>query len=204
VKHSGSDAVVVSRETRARLDSFGELLLRWNRTINLISRKDETVLWDRHIQDALQLLPLMPVGVSVAVDLGSGAGFPGLVLAIASGCHFHLIESDQRKAAFLREASRLVDAPTTVHAARIEAVHLAPVGLVTARALAPLVDLIGLAMPFLASGGVLLAPKGSNVEAELTAAREQWHMRVERASSTTNAAASILQITEVSRVGSPI
>ena len=204
MKQSGSDAVVVSRETRARLDSFGELLLRWNRTINLISRKDEAVLWDRHIQDALQLLPLMPVGVSVAIDLGSGAGFPGLVLAIASGCHFHLIESDQRKAAFLREASRLVDAPTTVHAARIETVHLPPVGLVTARALAPLVDLIGLAMPFLAPEGVLLAPKGSNVEAELTAAREQWHMRVERASSTTNAAASILQITEVSRVGSPI
>jgi len=204
VKHAGSDAVVVSRETRTRLESFGELLLRWNRTINLISRKDEAVLWDRHIQDALQLLPFMPAGLTDAVDLGSGAGFPGLVLAIASGCHFHLIESDQRKAAFLREASRLVDAPTTVHAARIETVDLPPVGLVTARALAPLVDLIGLAMPFLAPGGVLLAPKGSNVAAELTAAQERWHMRVERASSTTNAAATILQITEVSRVGSPI
>ncbi len=191
----------VSRETMERLTCYTELLLRWNKTINLISRKDEDQVWSRHIADALQLAPMMPAGVSVAVDLGSGAGFPGLILAIASGCHFHLIESDQRKAAFLREASRLTNAPTTIHAARIEAVRLPAVRLVTARALAPLIDLIGFAMPFLATEGTLIAPKGLNVDAELTAASAQWHMQVERASSTTNAAASILKITEVSRVG---
>lgn len=203
MKQPGDGADVVSRETTDRLRQFTDLLLRWNRTINLISRKDESSVWERHVLDALQLVPLMPPGVTRAVDLGSGAGFPGLVLAIASEAHFHLIESDQRKSAFLREAARLTGASATVHAARIETVHLPPVALVTARALAPLVDLIGLAQPFLAENGMLLAPKGSNVEAELTAARPQWHMRVERAPSTTNPAATILQITEVRRVGNP-
>ena len=201
MKQSNTTSFEVSRETTERLNAFADLLLRWNKTINLISRKDEEHVWSRHIADALQLIPMMPSDVSTAIDLGSGAGFPGLILAIATGCHFHLIESDQRKATFLREASRITNAATTIHAARIDAVKLDPVQLVTARALAPLSDLIGLAVPFLAAEGVLLAPKGLNADAELTAASAQWHMRVERASSTTNVAATILKITEVSRVG---
>lgn len=201
MKHPLPAHLDVSRETHARLTEYANLLLRWNRTINLISRKDEANLWDRHIADALQLIPYLPEDLTDAVDLGSGAGFPGLVLAIATNVHFHLIESDQRKASFLREAARLVSAPATIHNARIEGVHLPRVRLVTARALAPLPALIALAEPFLASDGVLLAPKGGNADIELTAAREQWHMRVERAPSTTQDSASILQISEVSRVG---
>lgn len=184
-----------------RLTLYADTLLRWNKTINLISKRDESDLWNRHIDDALQLLPLLPANLDVAVDLGSGAGFPGLILAIATGVHFHLIESDQRKSAFLREAARITGAPATVHTARIQTVQLPKVRLVTARALAPLPELLALAAPFLADNGMLLAPKGAQADAELTAAQEQWHMRVQRAPSTTNAAATILQITEVRRVG---
>src|SRR5262245_29718490 len=97
----------VSRETQESLHQFAALLLRWNRTVNLISRSDEQHLWNRHIDDSLQLLPLMAPLPSRAIDLGSGAGFPGLVLALASGVRFDLLEADQRKCAFLREAARV-------------------------------------------------------------------------------------------------
>ena len=124
-----------------------------------------------------------------------------MVLAIATGTIFHLVESDHRKAAFLREAARACQAPVTVHATRIESTILPATNCVTARALAPLVDLIGLAHRFLTPTGVLIAPKGRNVEAELTSAAEQWHMQVTRTTSLTDPAATILHITEVSRVG---
>nr|WP_283949520.1 16S rRNA (guanine(527)-N(7))-methyltransferase RsmG [Limobrevibacterium gyesilva] len=177
------------------------MLLRWNRTINLISRKDEGVVWDRHIADALALLPLLPPDFSHAIDLGSGGGLPGLVLAIASGRPFHLVESDQRKAAFLREAVRAADAPATVHASRIEMVRLPPAPVVTARALAPLATLLDLAAPLLAPGGFCLFPKGRSASDELTQAAAQWHMHVDRMASPTDPAASILRISEISRVG---
>ena len=201
MKHSATPLDSVSRETLERLQIYVDLLLRWNPTINLISRKDEAVVWERHIADALQLIPLLPQSCDIAVDLGSGGGLPGLVLAIATGAHFHLIEADHRKATFLREASRVTGAPTTIHATRSEAVRLPPVKLVTARALAPLTALIGMAQPFLAPDGMLIAPKGANAAAELTDARTQWHMAVARTTSITNPAATILQITEVSRAG---
>jgi 16S rRNA (guanine527-N7)-methyltransferase len=191
----------VSRETRARLEIYAELLLRWNRTINLVSRRDEAVFWERHIIDALQLRAMMPEGIDQAIDIGSGGGLPGLVLAIATGCRFDLVEADQRKCAFLREAARACDAPVTVHAARIEAVQIPPARLVTARALAPLTSLLPLAARLLTDNGMLIAPKGRNAEAELTAASAEWHMRVARTRSVTDPAAIILQITEVTRVG---
>lgn len=191
----------VSRETQERLETYASLLRKWNQTINLISRRDIDDLWHRHIEDSLQLVPLMPVGIPFAVDLGSGGGLPGLVLAIATDCHFHLVESDRRKSAFLREAARACAAPITVHAERANAVTLPRARLVTARALAPLIDLIGLAAPFLAPEGMLLAPKGRSVEAELTQAAERWHMRVTRTKSVTDASAEILQITEVTHAG---
>src|SRR5215469_15305680 len=121
----------VSRET---LERFAELLLQWNRRLNLISHHDESVLWERHIEDSLQLAKLMAPLPDRAIDIGSGAGFPGLILAIATGVPFDLIEADQRKAAFLSEAARRLNVPVRVHAARAEAVHLRPAPLVTARA----------------------------------------------------------------------
>lgn len=190
----------VSRETLGALERFATLLLTWNRTVNLISASDEPVLWERHIADSLQLIPLMQPLPERAIDLGSGAGFPGLVLALATGVLFDLIEADQRKAAFLREAARLTGAPVRVHASRIEAAVLAPAPLVTARALAPLPRLVHLAAPLLSPGGACLFLKGTAVDAELTQSIAQWHMRVERIPSRTAPDACILRISELCRV----
>ena len=191
---------IASREADVDFAPFVTLLRRWNRTLNLISPADEARIEVRHLADSLQLVPLIPSPVDRAIDLGSGAGFPGLVLAAATRVRFDLIESDQRKAAFLREAARILGVPVQVHAQRIEAVHIPPAPLVTARALAPLPRLLALAAPLLAPGGVALFLKGGAVESELTAANREWHMRVERFPSRTSATGVILRITELARV----
>ncbi len=190
----------VSRETQARLDTFAALLLRWNRTVNLIARRDEPELRSRHIADTLQLVPLIPPGTSHGIDLGTGGGFPGLVLAIATEIPFDLIESDHRKAAFLQEAGRATRAPIRVHAARAEAAGVEPAPLITSRALAPLPRLLALAAPLLAPDGICLFHKGAAVESELTAAAAGWHMRVERVPSQTAQDACILRISDIARV----
>jgi 16S rRNA (guanine527-N7)-methyltransferase len=192
--------VDVSRETAFRLALFGTLLLRWNARINLVSRADIEHVWRRHIEDSLQLVTLIPPGTASAIDLGSGAGFPGLILAIATDIPFTLIEADQRKAAFLREAARLTQAPATVLARRIEGLSAAAAPLVTARALAPLTNLLGLAAPLLAEGGVCLFPKGETAEIEIEAAAAAWTMRIERHISRTDRNGVILRISEVARV----
>jgi 16S rRNA (guanine527-N7)-methyltransferase len=199
VKH-GSAPNDVSRETRESLERFTSLLVRWNRTVNLVSRRDEPLLWNRHIADALQLVPLMQPLPARAIDLGSGAGFPGLILALATRVPFDLIETDQRKAAFLREAARVTAAPVRIHAARIESARLAPAPLVTARAVAPLSKLLALAAPLLAPGGQCLFLKGARVASELTDAATQWHMHAERIPSRTAPDACILRISDPSRV----
>ena len=198
MEHS-SELNDVPRET---LDRFAALLLRWNRTVNLISAKDESLLWDRHIGDSLQLATLMVPRPDRAIDLGSGAGFPGLILALATGVPFDLIEADKRKAAFLLEAARITEAPVQVHAARIEAVQIPPAPLITARALAPLPKLLSLAAPLLSPGGPCLFLKGANAKAELTHAATQWHMQVRSVPSRTIPDACILRISHLSRVTS--
>jgi 16S rRNA (guanine527-N7)-methyltransferase len=200
VKHRPASDLIVSHETKDRIDAYIVLLLRWNRTINLIARGDEPVIWERHIADALALLPLLPPDFPRAIDLGSGAGLPGLVLAIATGRPFDLVEADQRKAAFLREAARATYAPATVHAARIETVAIPPAPLITARAVAPLPTLLPWAARLLAPGGVCVFPRGRSAADELTAVAAQWHMHVERFVSPTDPQATILRISEISRV----
>jgi len=190
----------VSRETRERLDAFAALLLRWNTRINLVSRADTGIIWERHIQDSLQLCPLVPTGLDRAIDLGSGAGFPGLILCIATGIPFDLIESDQRKAAFLREAARVTAAPAQVHACRIEAAKVFPARLVTARALAPLARLLGLAENLLAEDGICLFPKSEKAGQEITEALAKWTMKVEPHISDIDGSSVILRISEVKRV----
>jgi 16S rRNA (guanine527-N7)-methyltransferase len=192
----------VSCETHERLKLFAALLENWTGTLNLISKKDRDAIWGRHINDSLQLVPLIPPDVATAIDLGSGGGFPGLVLAIATGIRFDLIESDQRKAAFLREAIRVTAAPARVHAARIEAAKLPPTRLITARALAPLPELLALAAPHLAAEGQCLFLKGGSGDAELTEARKRWHMKAERFPSQTAPGSAILRISELSRAAS--
>ena len=112
--------------TTSRLRLFADLLLRWNTTLNLIAAKDAASVWDRHIANSLQLVTLIPLGTERAIDLGTGGGFPGLVLAIATGIEFELIESDRRKASFLRTAILETAASATVHNCRIEHAPLPP------------------------------------------------------------------------------
>jgi 16S rRNA (guanine527-N7)-methyltransferase len=203
VKHVPAEIQGVSRETRERLSAYVALLLRWQRTINLISPRDTDQVWTRHIADSLQLVPLIPSDTDRAIDLGSGAGLPGIVLAIVTGIPFDLVEADHRKAAFLREAARLAGIEATVHATRIETAAIAPAPLVTARALAPLVTLLRWAEPLLAPGGVCLFPKGRGAEDELTAAATQWQMHVHRTPSRTDPSAAILRISEIGPAHSP-
>lgn len=186
----------VSRETRARLDAYVMLLQKWTSSINLVSSGDRGALWTRHIQDSIRLVPLCPVGVDRAIDLGSGGGLPGLVLAIVTGIPFELVEADRRKAAFLHEAARLTCAPVTVRCQRIEAGGLARTGLITARALAPLPQLLGYAHPLLQPNGVCLFPKGADAEQEV-AACTKWSMHVERFPTTANSGSVVLRITQL-------
>jgi len=191
----------VSRETAARLDGYAALLSRWNTRINLVSFRNPAELRRRHVEDCLQLLPLLPPGDGAAADLGSGAGLPGLVLALAEpGREWHLVEADQRKAAFLRAAAAEAGAGNVrVHAERIESVALPPLALLTARALAPLPDLLAHAERLLRPDGAALFPKGRRAADELTAAEAAWSMRVERFASGTDPDATILRLTGIRR-----
>ena len=172
--------VPVSREIAARLDRLVELLLDWQQRINLVAPSTVPAVWTRHIADSLQLLELAP-DARVWTDLGSGAGFPGLVLACAladrPGATVHLVESIGKKAGYLREAARIIDVPAEVHHVRIEdfAKKSAPhCDVVTARALAPLNEILALAYPWAKTGAQGLFPKGQDVGSELTEASKYW------------------------------
>jgi len=180
------------------LRAYADLLLRWNASVNLIGRGEARHLWTRHIADSLQLGRLSELPPR-AIDLGSGAGFPGLVLAIAYGIHVDLIEQDQRKAAFLREAVRVTGAPAAVHAIDIAHAVLAPAPLVTARALAPLAKLLEFAERLLTPDGACLFLKGRGVEQEIAEARQSWRMQVQRYPSESDPAGVIMRITGLSR-----
>jgi len=181
-------------ETVARLTAYVALLAKWTLSINLVAAADRAHLWPRHVLDSLRLLPLIPPDATRGIDLGSGAGLPGLVLAIAAGIPFDLIESDRRKAAFLMEAQRATGAPVQVHCLRIEAAALPPAPLVTARALAPLAALLGLAAPLLAPGGLALFPKGARAADELAQARQDWTMDVRQVDDPAHPGSCILAI----------
>ena len=189
---------VVSRETEGNLDIVLGLLKRWNQHINLVSQNDVGYLESRHLADSLALLAFIPQGVRRAIDLGSGAGFPGLILAMASGIHFDLIEADQRKAAFLAEAARATRAPVRVVNSRIEDADCNPTQLITSRALAPLNQLLAYAVPLLTSDGICLFPKGRNVQGEIDLAAQTWRMTIVRQSSLSSDG-TILQISQISR-----
>ena len=191
----------VSRETLVRLESFCALLLKWNSRINLISRTDEAHIWQRHVQDSLALIPLLPPNPSHAIDIGTGGGFPGLVLAIATGLHFHLVESDHRKSAFLREAARATATTVILHPCRIEDAKIPAAPVITARALAPLPRLLAWSVPHLTADGVCLFPKGRTVDHELALAQTDWQMRVERFPSPIDPSSTILRLSEIARVG---
>jgi 16S rRNA (guanine527-N7)-methyltransferase len=183
------------------LSAFADLLHKWNATINLVSAADLPLLWPRHIEDSLQLGTIAGPLPPRAIDLGSGAGFPGLILSIAFGIEVDLIEQDQRKAAFLREAVMVTGANARVHAMKIERATLPPAPLVVSRALAPLPVLLRLAKPLLNEDGFCLFPKTRAVEPEITKAERHWSMRIDRIPSLTDANGVILRIGELHPVG---
>ncbi|QEO17159.1 16S rRNA (guanine(527)-N(7))-methyltransferase RsmG [Acetobacter vaccinii] len=189
----------VSRETQERLEVFAALLQKWNSRINLVSPKDMDRLWDRHILDSLQLVPLLQ-GHGRFIDMGSGGGFPGVVVGIATGIPGVLIEADQRKATFLREAARATQADLTVVCSRLEQAEVAPAPVVTARALAPLGKLLDWAFPLLAPGGVCLFLKGQQAGQEIREAEQAWRMDVQSFASQTSSDGVILKVSHFNRV----
>ena len=205
-------AAGVSRETLARLEGYAALLFKWTRTINLVSRNSLADLWRRHMLDSAQLMPLMPAVPPdrrrVILDLGSGAGFPGMVLSILGAGDVHLVESDQRKVQFLREVARETGSDAHIHGVRIESLPWFPVDAVTARGFAPLDRLLDGGAPFLDASqapngrppprGLFL--KGRRVEEELTQARNRWKMDVQKVPSRADPSGRILVIEVRGRV----
>ncbi|MGH7038244.1 MAG: 16S rRNA (guanine(527)-N(7))-methyltransferase RsmG [Stellaceae bacterium] len=193
--------LAISAETLARLSAYVDLLLRWAERINLVGRVTLADPWRRHILDSAQLLPFVPAGAKSLVDLGSGAGFPGLVLAILGVSGIELVEADARKCAFLREAARVTEAPVAIHPRRIEAMPARAVDVVTARALAPLDRLLDLAAPFLGSQTVCLLLKGERAEEELAAARRTWTATAARYASLSDPRGFVLRLYGIARTG---
>ncbi len=190
-------ATGVSRETMARLKAYAALLASWSARINLVGRTTMDDLWRRHFLDSAQLLPLIPPGVRSLVDLGSGAGFPGLVLSILGVPGVELIEADNRKAAFLREAARITGTATIVRGCRIEAVAPHQADVLTARGCAPLDRLLTLGKRFIGPDTVCLFPKGARAEEELTEAGKAWTMTVSRHPSRADSGGCILLLQQV-------
>jgi 16S rRNA (guanine527-N7)-methyltransferase len=179
-------------------------LLTWQKRINLIGPATAGVVWERHILDSLQLLPLLPKGTRIIAELGSGAGIPGLVVAIAADLEAHLYESNGKKAAFLREAARKTGTRAHVHMVRLETLRteqaLPTVDCVLARALAPLPLLLDYAEPFLARGAVGLFHKGQDIDVELTEATKYWKLNITKHASLCDSRGVILQVLEAIRV----
>jgi 16S rRNA (guanine527-N7)-methyltransferase len=190
--------VDVSRETLARLSRYLELLQRWQGAINLVGASTLADPWRRHILDCAQIAPHVPRTARTVLDLGSGAGLPGLVLALLGVPGVQLVESDRRKAQFLREAARVTQAPVMVHASRIEQLELRA-DVVTARALAPLPRLLELAVRFLTAQSLCLLLKGETALDELTAARQSWHMQCEIVPSRSGSRGVLLKLEGVGR-----
>ena len=194
-----AELVPVSRETLARLEAYADLLTRWSARINLVGRDTLAHLWRRHILDSAQLHRFVPSAAQNLIDLGSGAGLPGLVLAILGVAGVELVEADSRKAAFLREAARVARAEVTIRPCRIQAVPPHPVDVVTARACAPLDRLLDLAAPFLAPDTLWLFPKGERFNEELTLARKRWTMNVSVERSLSDRRGVVLRLQQVAR-----
>jgi 16S rRNA (guanine527-N7)-methyltransferase len=195
----------VSRETEARLDRYVELLLEWQAKTNLVASSTLPTLWTRHISDSLQLLSIVPTAKRWA-DLGSGGGFPGVVLACTlaetPGAVVHMVERNAKKAAFLREALRVTNSPGKIHLADIgDSVDrmTGPVDCVTARAVAPLHQLIGFVEPLVKQGAKALFLKGQDVEAELTEATKYWNIKPHLHSSRTSGHGWIVELDHIER-----
>jgi 16S rRNA (guanine527-N7)-methyltransferase len=194
----------VSRESLERLIILEKLLLTWQTHINLISPATIPDLWNRHFVDSLQILPLIPKATKAIADLGSGGGFPGLVLAATQNAEVHFYESNTKKTAFLQEALRHMKIKGSVHRQRLEPMQAQPnmpdVQIVTARAFAPLPLLLGLAEPFMRNGAKALFHKGQECHNELNEAAKSWKIAYDTHPSVTDSHSVILEIKEIAHV----
>lgn len=189
----------VSRETLQRFETYLALLERWQRAINLVGPKTLADPWRRHLLDGAQLIRHLPEKADAIYDLGSGAGVPGVILAIMGISDLHLVESDQRKAQFLKEVVRVLDLPAQVHATRIEHLCDGCADVVIARALAPLPRLLDLTLPLLKTDSICLFLKGQKLPDELTEARKYWRMSVQSFPSLSDSSASVLKLWDIAR-----
>lgn len=195
-------AIDVSRETLARLKAYLGLLEDWNSRHNLVSENSLKDAWRRHFLDSAQLAQFIPESAKTLVDLGSGAGFPGLVLAaLRPELSVMLCESIRKKCEFLRVAADRLDIPVEVKNERIEDAERQIFDVVTARACAPLEKLLAYAQLFAGPATICLFLKGQNVEVELTRARKSWRMKALRHPSLTDPSGSILDVRELRHVG---
>lgn len=188
-----------------RLKIFVDLLTKWNAAINLVSPASLAEVWTRHVADSAQVLDFAPVRRARWLDMGAGAGFPGVVIALITAdtpnpVEMTLVESDQRKAAFLSTVSRETDVPMIIQAARVEAVAPQNVDIVSARALAPLVKLCAFAERHLAPDGEAIFLKGGQYDAEIAEARKTWTFALDIRKSRTDPAGAILIMKDLRRV----
>lgn len=190
----------VSRETLERLKRYVELLLKWQRAINLIGPNTAQNIWCRHILDSGQLMAHLPTTSGPVVDIGSGAGLPGMVLAIMGVPDVHLIDSDSRKCAFLHEASRVTGTAVQIHNSRVETAEIAPAAIVTARAVAPLKRLIELTQSVSKQNTVFFFFKGKDVKNELTEIKKNWNMSLDVIPSYSSTEGVILRMESLTRV----
>ncbi len=189
----------VSRETLARLDIYHDLLLKWQKRLNLVAPATLPHSWHRHFLDSVQVFDVSPRTSGLWLDVGSGGGFPGLVCAIlaretAPDLDFHLVDSDQRKCVFLREVARQSGITVTVHAARLETLPPFTADVLSARAMAPLPRLLEWTAPHLAPEGICLFQKGAGWREELESAGAHWQMEADILPSTTAADSVILRL----------
>lgn len=196
--------LTVSHETYIRLQKHSHLVAKWTGRINLIAPSTRERVWLRHSEDSVQLWPLRPSSAVHWIDLGSGGGFPGLVIAVlaeefAPQMTTTLVEADSRKAAFLRYCSAELGIRCEIHQCRIEDYRGPSGDVISARALARLDRLLPLALPLAAENAVFLFPKGRRAVSELTLVRRDWHIEFEEIASCTDPEAVILKITEVER-----
>ncbi len=184
-------------DTTERLAAYLALLERWQRRINLVGSGAMDDPWRRHVLDSAQLIPLLPTGSPTVADLGTGAGFPGVVLAIMSDARVHLVESNARKCAFLSEVLRITETNATIHNKRIETLPFLAVDVATARGCANLLTLLDYTEPLLGPAGFCLFLKGQSVELELTESNKKWKMRTQRIESRSDPTGVVLKLTDI-------
>lgn len=190
----------VSRETFSKLNELGEMLLKWNKSINLISKNHSNAddIWRRHIIDSAQLLKYIPDDAKIITDFGSGAGFPGIVLAIIGGYEAHLVESDQRKCAFLTQVGAALKLNIKVHNERIENITPWESDVLTARALASLDELLKLTEKFLDKTKISVFLKGKNIIEEIEGASKNRNIEYKLHPSISDDSGNIIIITKIS------